>query len=219
MASFQLKAQKREKFGSLEARRIKKSGKIPAIVLSKKENLNISIDSKEFEVEFKKGNIQSRVIEIEVDGKKVQSIAKDINLDPVTDRVVHVDFINVGEGEKVRAWPKVEIINRDKSPGIKKGGFLNIRLRKAEVICDETAKIPDTIVIDAEKLKVGDKIRKDDISLEAGVKFATNRNFLFVSITGRGKMSEDATADGAAEGAEGSTEGEDTAGAEAAADK
>lgn len=199
MVSFQIKAEKREKLGSLEARRIKKSGNIPAIILSKADNLNITLNSKEFEVEFKKGNIQSKVIELEIDGKKIKAIAKDIELDPVSDKIIHIDFINIEDGEKVRAWPKVEIINSDRSPGIKKGGFLNRRLRKVEVICDNVNKIPESVKIDIAKLQVGGKIRKDDINPGEGVKFATNRNFLFLSITGRGKSADnDAAVDAAA---------------------
>lgn len=199
MVSFQIKAEKREKFGSSEARRIKKSGNTPAIILSKAGNLNITLNSKDFEVEFKKGNIQSKVIEIEIDGRKIKSIAKDIELDPVSDKIIHVDFINIEDGEKVRAWPKVEVLNSDKSPGIKKGGFLNKRLRKVEVICDNVDQIPESIQIDVAKLQVGGKIRKDDINPGEGIKFATSRNFLFLSITGRGKSaSDDAAADDAA---------------------
>ncbi len=210
MSSLQLKAQKREIFGSLEAKRIKKPGNIPAVILSKKGNVDIALNSKDFEIELSKGNIQAKVIEIEVDGKKINSIARTIDLDPVTDRVIHVEFLNLDEADKVRAWPKVTFKNIDKSPGIKRGGFLNIRLRKVEVVCDDVAKIPEKVEIDAAKLKVGDKVRKGDITLPAGVKFADAKNFLFASITGRGK-SEDETPAGAgaaAEGGEAAKEGE-----------
>ncbi len=203
MSSLQLKAQKREKFGSLEAKRIKNAGNIPAVILSKKGNADIIINSKEFELEFKKGNIQSKVIEIEVDGKKIKSIARTIDLDPVSDRVVHVDFLNLDEAKKVRAWPKVEIKNTEKSPGIKKGGFLNIRLHKVEVVCDDISKIPGSVVIDASRLAVGDKVRRDDVTLEAGVKFASSNNFLFASITGRGKSEDEAATGDAAAAAAG----------------
>ncbi len=217
MSSFNLKAEKREKFGSLEANRIKKSGNIPAVILAKSGNKNITVNAREFDIEFRKGNIQSKVIEIEIDGKKVKSIVRNIDLDPVKDKIVHLEFLDLEDTKQIRAWPKVEIKGRDKSPGIKRGGFLNVRIRKVEVICEDIAKIPDVIEIDVAKLRVGDKIRKDDVNPGAGVKFATNRNFLLVSITGRGKSATEAgaTAEGgeeaAAEGGEAAKEGDEAA--------
>lgn len=203
MSSLQLKAQKREKFGSLEAKRIKKAGNIPAVILSKKGNVDVALNAKDFEIELNKGNIQAKVIEIEVDGKKINSIVRNIDLDPVSDRVIHVEFLNLDDTDKVRAWPQVTFKNTDKSPGIKRGGFLNIRLRKVEVVCDDIAKIPESIEIDAASLKVGDKVRRDDVKLADGVSFANGRNFLFASITGRGKSEEEtpaAASGGAADG-------------------
>ena len=214
MSSFNLKAEKREKFGSLEANRIKKSGNIPAVILAKSGNKNITVNAREFDIEYRKGNIQSRVIEIEVDGKKVKSIVRNIDLDPVKDKIVHLEFLDLEDTKQVRAWPKVEITGRDRSPGIKRGGFLNVRLRKVEVVCEDIAKIPSIIEIDVSKLRVGDKVRKDDINPGTGVKFATNRNFLFLSITGRGKSATEeaaAPAEGGEEAAEGSSEGAEAA--------
>jgi large subunit ribosomal protein L25 len=198
MSSFQLKAQKREKLGSLEARRIKRAGKIPAVIHSKNGNLNISIDKREFDVEVKKGNIQARVAEIEVDGKKLKSIANIISCDPVSDQVIHVDFVNCTESDSVKAWPKLVFVGREKSPGIKRGGFLNIRARKVEVLCKNEAAIPLTIEIDISKVQVGQKIRAHSISLADGVKFSNKADFLIASITGRGKAEVETEAGAAA---------------------
>lgn len=224
MSSFQLKAQKREKLGSLEARRIKRAGKIPAVVHSKSGNLNISIDKREFDVEIKKGNIQARVAEIEVDGKKVKSIANIISCDPVSDQIIHVDFVNCADSTSLRAWPKLVFVGRDKSPGIKRGGFLNIRVRKIEVLCDSEAKIPLTIEVDISKVQVGEKIRAHNIKLSDGVKFSNKTDFLIASITGRGKAeveADAAAAAGAAAGAAGATDAakKDSAAPKAAAKK
>ena len=194
MSSFQLKAEKREKFGSLEAKRIKKSGNIPAVIMSKKGNIDITLNAKEFETEFKKGNIRAKVTEIEIDGRKINAITRNVDLEPVTDRVTHVELLNLDDAEQIKAWPQVKVINADKSPGIKKGGFLNIRLRKVEVICDSIAQIPESVFLDTSKLIVGDKVRRADVNPGEGVKFADNKDFLFASITGRGKMAEEETA-------------------------
>lgn len=200
MSSLQLKAEKREKLGSLEAKRIRKSGKIPAVVHSKKGNLNITFDKKEFDVELYKGNLQTRVIEIELDGKKIKAITSRVELDPVCDQAIHVDLLDCSDSKKFKAWPKVAFSNREKSPGIRRGGFLNVRARKVEVLCASEALIPQTIEIDIAKLHVGDKIWSDAVTLPEGVEFSKRAKFLVASITGRGKS---ATEDAAAEGAEG----------------
>ena len=213
MSSFQLKAEKREKFGSLEARKIKKAGKLPAVIYSKNGNINVAFDKREFEIEFKKGNIQTRIVEIELAGKKIKAIAHKIELDPVSDTVIHVDFLNCDEARKIKAQTKINFSNQDKSAGLKKGGFLSIRMRKLEVICDSEDKIPQTIDFDITNLQVGQKVRAEQIKLPAGVKFAKKDNFLIASITGRGKMEEEATttsaigSEGAAAGAAGTATG------------
>lgn len=202
MSSFQLKAEKREKLGSLEARRIKNSGRIPAVLYSKNGNLNISLDKREFEIELSKGNIQTRVAEIELGGKKIKAIAHKIELDPVSDHPIHVDLLNCEESKTFAAQPKLNFENRDKSPGLKKGGFLHIVLRKVGVICDNANVIPESVSVDVGSLQVGSKIRANDLKLPAGTKLARKDNFLIASITGRGNKAEEEVA-AAAPGAEG----------------
>ncbi len=187
MSSLQLKAQKREKLGSLEAKRIKKSGKVPAVIQSKNGNLNIILDKKEFENEYKKGNIQTRIIEIEIDGKKIKTVTNRVELDPVSDQLIHIDLVNCSESKYIKAWPKVNFIGRDKSFGLKKGGFLNIRTRKIEVLCEKEELIPEFIEIDISTVHIGQTIRSNVIKLADGVKLSRNSEFLIASITGRGK--------------------------------
>ena len=145
MTTIVLKAEKREKLGSLEARKIKKTGRIPAIIYSSKGNINLTVDAKEFEHEYYKGNALTTVIELELDGKKIKVIPHQIALDPVSDHPVHIDFLNCAEAKAVKAQPKINFINQDKSPGLKRGGFLNIVLRKVTVICDSEKSVPNQI--------------------------------------------------------------------------
>lgn len=187
MSILTLKAEKREKLGSLEAKRLKKSGKIPAVIQSKAENLNIIIDKREFDSHFQKGNIQTKIIEVEIAGKKIKTLTNRVELDPVSDQVIHVDMINCQELKTFKAWPKVNFLNREKSPGIKRGGFLNIRARKIEVLCDGEDKIPESINVDIAKMHVGDKIRSENVELPEGVRYSKKSSFLVASITGRGK--------------------------------
>lgn len=203
MSSFQLKAEKREKLGSLEARRIKNAGRIPAVIYSKNGNINISVDKREFEIEFSKGNIQTRIAEIEVAGKKIKAIAHKIELDPVSDHPIHIDLLNCEENKGFKAQSKLNFVNRDKSPGLKKGGFLHIVLRKVEVVTDKADAIPESITVDVGSMQVGSKIRGNDLKLPAGVKLTKNNNFLIASVTGRGNKEEVETTAAAVPGAEG----------------
>ncbi len=225
MSSFQLKAEKREKLGSLEARRIKQAGKIPAVIYSSKGNVNISLDKREFEQEFFKGNIQTRIAEIEIAGKKIKAIARAVDLDPVSDQPIHVELLNCDESKVFKATSKINFINQDKAPGLKKGGFLHVVLRKVEILCDNANNIPNKIDIDAGFLQVGSKVRSQNLKLPAGVTLQRKDNFLIASIIGRGKADDTAenvqaaAAASAAGGAAAPAGGATAAGAKAPAAK
>ncbi len=198
-----LKAEKREKLGSLETKKIKRLGRIPAVIYSKNGNINFSVDVKEFEHEYFKGNVLTSIFEIDLDGKKLKVVAHKVELDPVSDHPIHIDFMNFQESNGIRLKPKLNFTNQDKSPGLKKGGFLHIVLRKVEVICDSEKSVIEKIDIDVGALQVTQKIRSNYLVLPAVVKIAKKGNFLIASITGRGKADEVSAADatGAAAGA------------------
>ncbi len=192
-----LKAEKRELFGSSATRKIKREGRIPAVIYAKDGNINLSLSGEEFEHEYFKGIALTTVVELDLDGKKIKVIAHKVELDPVSDRPVHVDFLNCDNSKTIRAKPKLVFINQDKSPGLKKGGFLHVVLRRTEVICENAASVPDKIEIDASTLHVGYKVRAGNLKLPAGVQLAKKDNFLIASIVGRGKSEEEAPAAGA----------------------
>lgn len=194
MTAVVLKAEKREKLGSLQNKKIKREGKIPAVIYAKDGNINLSIDAKEFEHEYFKGNAKSSVIELELSGKKIKVIAHNIDLDPVSDRPVHVDFLNCADSKTIKAQPKLNFINQDKSVGLKKGGVLHVVLRKVVVLCDSEASIPTKIDVDVAALQVGQKIRGSDLVLPKGVKLAKKPSFLIASIIGRVSKSDEAAA-------------------------
>jgi large subunit ribosomal protein L25 len=193
-----LKAEKREKFGSSQTRKIKREGRIPAIIYSKNGNINLSLSSLEFEHEYFKGNALTSVVELELDGKKIKVIPHKIELDPVSDRPVHVDFFNASESKTIRAKPKLVFINQEKSPGLKKGGVLHIVMRKLAVICDSEKSIPEKIEVDVGSTQVGSKIRAKNLKLPSGVSLLEKDNFLVGSVIGRGKSEEEEAAEAAA---------------------
>lgn len=197
--SISLKAEKREQTGSAAAKKIKRSGQIPAIIYSKNGNINISVSAHDFGREYSKGAIQTTVIELELGGKKIKAIAHKIQLDVVTDSPTHIDFFNCEETKGVISKPKLIFVNQDKSPGIKKGGFLHVVLRRAEVV--SVKEVASEIIIEAGNLHIGSKVRANDVTLPEGVKFTKKGNFLIASITGRGKSEETPAAGAPAAGA------------------
>lgn len=202
-----LKAEKREELGSSATKRVRRANRIPAVIYCEKENINLSVDVKEFEHEYYQGTVPTTVMELELDGKKIKVIAHKIELDPVTDRPVHIDFFNCDETKVIRAKPKVKFINKEKSPGLKRGAFLHVVVRRAEVLCDDEKSIPAELTVNVGSLHVGAKIRSDAITLPAGVKFVKKGSFLIGSLIGRGKSEEEApAAEGAAPAAEAKTE-------------
>lgn len=198
--SISLKAEKREQIGSAAAKKLKNAGLIPGVIYSKKGNQHVSISSRDFETEYFKGTLPTTVVELDFNGKKFKVIAHKIELDPVSDRPVHVDFFDCSETKGVVAKPKLTFVNQDKSPGIKKGGFLHVVLRRAEVTC-KNENVPSEIIIEAGELHIGSKIRANDVTLPEGVKFTKKGNFLIASITGRGKSEEEKAAGTTPEGA------------------
>jgi len=189
-----LKAEKREKLGTAAARRIKNLGRIPAVIYAQNNSINLSVGVKEFEHEYFKGVALTTVFEIELDSKKIKAIAHKVELDPVSDRPVHIDFIDCANSKTIRAKPKLVFVNQDKSPGLKKGGFLHVVLRRVEVTCDSEKLIPNVIEIDASRLQVTHKVRASNLVLPEGVKLTNKKDFLIASIIGRGKAEEEKVA-------------------------
>lgn len=215
------KAEERKKLGSAESKKIKKNGQIPAVIYKKEGNVNLSLNAREFEKEYFKGSSLTKVVEIELAGKKIKAIAHKIELDPVSDRPVHVDFIDCEGLKEIKAQPRVKFINREKSSGIKRGGFLHITKRRVDILFGgKIEEIPDEVEIDLNGKKVGDKIKSSEIVLPDGAKLKKKGEFLIASIIGRGKAAEEDKTTSATEGGEkASTEAENPAGGDSAEKK
>lgn len=192
--SILLNAEIRSELGTLASKKIKRQGLIPAVIYSKSGNINISINSRDFSLQFNRDTALTRVIELEISGKKTKVIAHKIELDPVSDYPIHIDFMLCEENKLIKAQPKIKFINQDKSPGLKKGGFLHIVARKLDVLCNNEKSIPDFIEADVQPLHVGSKFRANNLTLPEGVKLSKKGNFLIASIIGRGKSDDDKSA-------------------------
>jgi large subunit ribosomal protein L25 len=183
--------------GSAESRRLRKSGFLPATVRNGKDISYVAIDQKEFDKKYFDGSVFITPLSLEIDGKKVTIIANDVDIHPVSDRPIHVDFNQINKGQEVRARVKIEFTGQDRSTALKRGGFLHINERMVDVICKNIDFIPEKIDVDISEFVVGDKIRSNNISLQENVQLKRKGEFLIASILGRGasKTEEDESSD------------------------
>ncbi|MGN6146105.1 MULTISPECIES: 50S ribosomal protein L25/general stress protein Ctc [Phyllobacteriaceae] len=184
-ASYELKAEAREQVGKGSARAVRRNGKVPAVIYGEKQPpLAIALSYKEIFYKIHGGGFLTTVATIDVDGKKIQVLPKDYQLDPVKDFPLHVDFLRVGKDTVVNVNVPVHFINEEKSPGIKRGGVLNVVRHEVEFHCPANA-IPDSITVDLSGAEIGDSIHISAVTLPAGVKpVISDRDFTIATIAG-----------------------------------
>ena len=207
-ASYELKAEAREQVGKGSARAVRRNGKVPAVIYGEKQPpLAIALSYKDVYYKIHGGGFLTTVATIDVDGKKIQVLPKDFQLDPVKDFPIHVDFLGIGKDTEVNVNVPVHFINEEKSTGIKRGGTLNIVRHEVEFHCPANA-IPEFITVDLDGTEIGDSIHISAVKLPAGVKpVISDRDFTIATIAGTAaaKSEEDA----AAPAAEGEDEAEE----------
>jgi large subunit ribosomal protein L25 len=197
-----LPAETRERAGKGASRALRRDGRVPAVVYGgKEEPLAVHVEEKELRRQLGTGHFFNSVVEVEVGGKKVLTLPKDVAFHPVTDRPLHVDFLRVSKNAKVHVNVPVVFANEEASPGLKKGGVLNIVHHSLDLIC-EADKIPDDIVIDVTGLDVGDSIHIESIKLPAGVEDGSHEKDLTIAtiVAPSALKSEAGEAEAAAEG-------------------
>jgi large subunit ribosomal protein L25 len=200
-----IKADTRTILGSAESRRLRNSGFVPATIRNGNDISYISIDQKEFEKKYFSGSVFASPIIIELEGKKIEIITKDVEIHPVSDRPIHADFIQINKDQEIIVKARVNFTGQDKSPALKRGGFLHVNVRMVEVICKNIDSIIEKVDIDVEKVPVGGKIRSDIIQLPENTSLKKKNEFLVASILGRGGAKEDKS-ETEEEGAEGGSE-------------
>lgn len=183
--TYELKAEARELVGKGSARDVRRNGKVPAVIYGDKQPpLAIALSYKDIFYKIHGGGFLTTVATIEVDGKKIKVLPKDYQLDPVRDFPMHVDFLRVGANTEVNVQVPVHFINEEKSPGIKRGGTLNIVRHEVEFHCPATA-IPDFITVDLDGTEIGDSIHISAVKLPKGVKpVISDRDFTIATIAG-----------------------------------
>ena len=207
-----IKAIKRENTSSGSNNKLRSQGLIPAILYGGKDaNQNISIQIKEIKNLINSDTFLSKVLELDIDGKKEKVIPRDVSFNVVSEEPIHIDFMRIVSGKKIILEIPVKFINHADSPGLKRGGVLNIVRRKVELKCP-AENIPDEIVVDLTGTDIGTSIKISSVKLEGSVApTIADRDFVIATVASPTVIKEpekpaegDATAEGEApaEGAE-----------------
>lgn len=171
MSKVVLQAKNRQKSGSAESRRIRKSGRIPAVLYGRSgKAVSIDLDALEF-VHGTKGISESTIVKVEVDGKSYDAFVKDAQRNIIDGSILHIDFYEVESGVALRA--KVSLILNGNPVGVREGGILENPLHEIEVEC-LPKDLPERIEIDISGLKVNQSLHVRDIPLAQGVKLLSN---------------------------------------------
>ena len=206
-----LSAEMRDRGGKGASRDLRRNGRVPAVVYGgKEEPLMIHVEEKLLMKQLMTGHFMNSVVMIEVGGKQVRTLPKDVAFHPVKDRPIHADFLRISKDAKVTVAVPVVFANEEASPGLKRGGVLNVVRHELEIACDAD-KIPDEITIDVTGFDVGDSIHISNVTLPKGSESAiTDRDFTIATIVAPSAMKSsegDTTVDsGEAAAAEGGDE-------------
>jgi len=152
-----------------EINSLRASGNLPAIVYGgTEENQKISLSTKKIKLLIQKENFLSNMISINIDGKTVNVLPREVMYDVISDEPIHIDLLRIIKGAKVILEIPVKFINHEKSPGLKRGGVLNIVRRKVELKCP-TEKIPTELIVDLENVDIGESFKISSIKLPENV--------------------------------------------------
>lgn len=209
-------AESREGSGKGLARATRRAGLVPAVIYGGKHPpKSISVPLKELEQHVRTGRLTSTLMEIILDGSSERVLPREVQLHPVTDRPLHVDFLRLEKGSTIAVMVHVNFVDEEESPGLKRGGVLNTVRRDLELLCP-IESIPEEITISLAGLDINDIIHIGSVKLPEGVTpVITDRDFTIASIAAPTVVRDedaDAAAALAAEGEEGEgAEGEGTA--------
>jgi len=200
-----LPAELRERVGKGAARAVRRAGRVPAVIYGdRKDPVTISLDPRDVDRELHSPGFFATLYDLEVGGKKHRVLPRDVQLDPVSDRTVHVDFLRVAQDTEVTVNVPVNFVNDEESPGLKRGGVLNIVRHEIEFSCRADA-IPQQIEIDLTGLDIGDSVHISMIQLPEGVTpTITDRDFTVATVAAPSAVKAEAAEEqAAAEGEEG----------------
>ncbi len=178
-----LSAEARDRAGKGASRALRREGRVPAVIYGNNEEpQTVHVEEKLLSKLLGTGHFFNSVVMIEVGGKSIRTLPKDVAFHPVSERPLHADFLRVSEHAKVHVNVPVIFANEAASPGLKRGGVLNIVRHELELVCD-AAEIPDDVTIDLTGFDVGASIHISHVTLPAGAASAiTDRDFTIATI-------------------------------------
>lgn len=184
--AIELKAWARQRSGKGGARAARREGRIPGILYGDKQDpQTIAVDYRAISLQLHTGHFQSTIFTLNVDGTTTRVIPRDVQLDPVRDFPIHVDFLRLSKDALVTVEVPVRFLNEAASPGLKRGGVLNVVRHEIQVRCPSDA-IPDHFDVDLTGLEIGDAVHISAITLPEGVRpTTTERDFTVATIVGR----------------------------------
>lgn len=178
----ELKATARPSVGKGAARAERRAGKVPGVIYGNNQPpLPISVEDRELRQRILAGRFLTTIYDINLEGKKHRVIPRDFHLDPVRDFPIHVDFMRLGEGATIRVSVPLHVVNGETSPGVKRGGTVNIVTHSIDVECS-VDNIPQYIEVDASSLEISHSLHLSDVKLPAGVKSLAREDATLVTI-------------------------------------
>ncbi len=193
-------AERRERAGKGPARAARRAGRIPGVIYgSKKDPYLITLDPRDLDRELRTGAFLATVYDVQLGQDKERVLPRDVQFDPVTDRVLHIDFLRVAPTTTVTVQVPVNFLNEEESPGLKRGGLLNVVRHEIEMSCRADV-IPPGIDVDLTGLDIGDSIHISMIALPDGVvPTITDRDFTVATIAAPTVVREEAAEEAEAE--------------------
>ena len=163
--------------------KLRSNGNVPAIIYGGSEkNQTITLSKKQISSLIEKENFASNVITLKLDGSEVKVLPREISFDTISDEPIHIDFLRIVSGSNINLEIPVRFINNDKSPGLKRGGVLNIVRRKVELKCP-TDSIPKEIIVDLNELDIGASIKISSVNLpEKVMPIISDRDFVIATV-------------------------------------
>ncbi len=217
----EITATKRERAGKGVARALRREGLVPAVIYGDKQDPEgITLKMGEVKKLYNTGRMLNTLLEIEIDGKKIRAIARDVQLHPVRDDVLHADFLRLGKGAKIAVEVSVTFLNEEICPGLKQGGVLNVVRYTVELNCPAD-KIPETIELDLAEAQMNDSLHISEVTLPEGVEpVIDDRDFTIATIAAPAALkSEGSEAAEGEEGEDGAVEGDEGAADEGGAEE
>jgi large subunit ribosomal protein L25 len=190
-ASYELSATVRDKVGKGAARSVRRQDQIPAVIYGgSKPPVSISLPAREVSLKIHGGGFYTTVANIAVNGEKIPTLPRDFQIDPLTERPLHVDFLRITPGSTVTVEVPVQFINESQAPGIRRGGALNVVRHRVELIVP-VDNIPEKIVADLTGLEINDSLHISKIALPEGVRPTIARDFTVATVAAPAGVKEE----------------------------